>query len=152
MREKVKNRILLIIICFFTIVILIVSLKLNDNRIKNDLSLSQLEEYLTEINYEEISDYIIEQPSIIIYVSNSSKQSDKKFENLLKPIIRKYNLENDIVYINTNDTTIIDPIYQNSPELVIYKDGEITDIVDCTTLRSKKSIIKLLKERGVIND
>lgn len=152
MREKVKNRILLIIICFFTIVTLIVSLKLNDNRIKNDLSLSQLEEYLTEINYEEISDYIIEQPSIIIYVSNSSKQSDKKFENLLKPIIRKYNLENDIVYINTNDTTIIDPIYQNSPELVIYKDGEITDIVDCTTLRSKKSIIKLLKERGVIND
>ena len=152
MKENVKKKILLIIICIFTIAILIVSLKLNENRIKNDLSKSQMNEYLNEINYEEISNYIVEQPSIIIYVSNSSKQYNKKFENLFKPIIKKYNLENDIVYININDTTIVDPIYQNAPELVIYKDGEISDIVDCTTLDSKNSIINLLKERGVIND
>ena len=67
-------------------------------------------------------------------------------------IIKKYNLENEVIYININETTIIDPIYQNAPELVFYKDGAISDIIDCSTLKSKKSIINELKERSVIDD
>lgn len=152
MKEKNKKTTLFIVVCILTILILVIALKINDSRIKEELSQSQMDNYLTEINYEEISNYVIEQPSIIIYVSNSAQSNISNFENIFKPVIKKYNLENEIIYININDTTIIDPIYQNAPELVVYKDGEISDVIDCDALKTSSDIIKSLKERGIIND
>ena len=139
MKEQTKKNILLVFICIITLAVLFISLKINYNRINNDLSDSNIKGYLTEINYEEISTHVIEQPKSIIYVSNSSD-------------IKKYNLENDIIYININNKTIVDPIYQNAPELIFYKDGKIYDMIDCSTLSNKDKIIRALKERSVISD
>lgn len=152
MKEQTKKNILLVFICIITLAVLFISLKINYNRINNDLSDSNIKGYLTEINYEEISTHVIEQPKSIIYVSNSSDIKSKNFEKIFKNIIKKYNLENDIIYININNKTIVDPIYQNAPELIFYKDGKIYDMIDCSTLKTKNDIIKLLKERSVISD
>lgn len=152
MKEKTKNKILLIFICTITLIVLIISLKIHKNMQNNINSTSTIDKYLTEIKYEEISPHVVEQPNVIVYVSNSSDNSSVKFERYFSDVIRKYNLENDIIYININNVTIVDPIYQYAPELVFYKDGNISDIIDCNTLKNKKSIIKELKERGFIND
>lgn len=152
MKEQTKKNILLVFICIITLAVLFISLKINYNRINNDLSDSNIKGYLTEINYEEISTHVIEQPKSIIYVSNSSDIKSKNFEKIFKNIIKKYNLENDIIYININNKTIVDPIYQNAPELIFYKDGKIYDMIDCSTLKTKNDIIKVLKERSVISD
>ena len=82
MKEQTKKMILLIAICTVTIGILVVALKLNQNREENLLSESKIKNYLTEIKYDEISNHVIEQPSSVIYVSNSSEDSTKKFENI----------------------------------------------------------------------
>ena len=58
----------------------------------------------------------------------------------------------DIIIIRDNNTNIVDPFYQYAPELIFYKDGEVSDMIDCSTLKSKKDIIKELKERSVISD
>lgn len=152
MKEQTKKIILLIAICIVTIGILVVALKLNVNMKENLLSESKIKGYLTEINYEEISTHVIEQPKSIIYVSNSSDIKSKNFEKIFKTVIKKYNLENDIIYININNKTIVDPIYQNAPELIFYKDGKIYDMIDCSTLSNKDKIIMALKERSVISD
>lgn len=152
MKEQTKKNILLVFICIITLAVLFISLKINYNKINNDLSDSNIKGYLTEINYEEISTHVIEQPKSIIYVSNSSDIKSKNFEKIFKNIIKKYNLENDIIYININNKTIVDPIYQNAPELIFYKDGKIYDMIDCSTLKTKNDIIKVLKERSVISD
>lgn len=152
MKEQTKKIILLIAICIVTIGILVVALKLNVNMEENLLSESKIKGYLTEINYEEISTHVIEQPKSIIYVSNSSDIKSKNFEKIFKTVIKKYNLENDIIYININNKTIVDPIYQNAPELIFYKDGKIYDMIDCSTLSNKDKIIRALKERSVISD
>lgn len=152
MKEQTKKNILLVFICIITLAVLFISLKINYNKINNDLSDSNIKGYLTEINYEEISTHVIEQPKSIIYVSNSSDIKSKNFERIFKNIIKKYNLENDIIYININNKTIVDPIYQNAPELIFYKDGKIYDMIDCSTLKTKNDIIKVLKERSVISD
>ncbi len=152
MKEQTKKNILLVFICIITLAVLFISLKINYNRINNDLSDSNIKGYLTEINYEEISTHVIEQPKSIIYVSNSSDIKSKNFEKIFKNIIKKYNLENDIIYININNKTIVDSIYQNAPELIFYKDGKIYDMIDCSTLKTKNDIIKVLKERSVISD
>lgn len=152
MKEQTKKNILLVFICVITLAVLFICLKINYNKINNDLSLSSMKGYLTEINYEEISTHVIEQPKSIIYVSNSSDIKSKNFEKIFKTVIKKYNLENDIIYININNKTIVDPIYQNAPELIFYKDGKIYDMIDCSTLSSKDKVINVLKERSVISD
>lgn len=152
MKEKTKKTILLIAICLVTLMVLFIALKLNENRKQDLLSTSGMKDYLTEIKYDEIATHVIEQPNTIIYVSNSSDDSLYTFEKEFKTVIKKYNLENEIIYININDSVIVDPIYQNAPELVFYKDGQISDMIDCTTLKSSDEIINVLKERSVISD
>ena len=87
MKKQTKKMILLIAICTVTIGILVVALKLNQNREENLLSESKIKDYLTEIKYDEISNHVIEQPSSVIYVSNSSEDSTKKFENIFIPVV-----------------------------------------------------------------
>lgn len=152
MKEETKRLILLIAVCFATLMVLFVALKINANRNYNLSSTSSIDYYLTEVKYDGISNHIIENSNAIIYVSNSSEESSKIFEKKFKTVIKKYNLENEIVYININDTNIVDPLYQNAPELIFYKNGAVEDIIDCVTLKNYDSIVKELKERGVIND
>ncbi len=152
MKEETKRKILLGVICITTLVVLIVALKLNENRKEDELSTSKISNYLTEINYNEISTHVIEEPKAIIYVSNSREDDTKKFDDIFIPVIKEYNLGNEIIYININGTTIADPIYQYAPELVFYKDGKVSDVINLNTLKNKNDIIKLLKERSVIND
>lgn len=152
MKEQTKKVILLVVICVVTLGVLIVALKLHENKQNDLLSKSDISNYLTEINYEEIANHVVEQPSTIIYVSNSSEESTNNFDEIFIPVIKKYNLENDVIYININNGTIIDPVYQYAPELVFYEQGEISDIIDCTTLKTSNDVIKELEERSVIGD
>lgn len=152
MKEQTKKTILLIFICVITLAVLVVSLNIHKNRQDDLLSTSKISKYLTEIKYEEISTHVVEQPNAIIYVSNSEEDASIKFEDYFKTVVKKYNLENDVIYINIKDTTIVDPIYQYAPELVFYEDGEISDIIDCMNLKNDKDIVKVLKERSVIGD
>lgn len=152
MKEQTKKLILLIAVCFVTLMVLFIALKLNANRNYNLLSTSSIDKYLTEVKYDSISTHIIENSNAIIYVSNSSEESSKLFEKNFKKVIKKYNLENEIVYININDTNIVDPLYQNAPQLIFYKNGAVEDIIDCITLKTYDNIVKELEERSVIND
>lgn len=152
MKEKDKKLILLIIICLITLWILFSIIRIHNNREDNILSTSKIDKYLTEIRYDEIDTHIVEQPDTVIYVTNSSDNNIDSFERNFKKVIKRYNLENEIIYTNINDVNIIDPIYQYAPELIFYKSGEVSDIIDCTTLKTSKDIINILKERGVISD
>ncbi len=152
MKEQTKKVVLLVAICVVTLVVLIVVLKLHENKENNLLASSDISNYLTEINYDEIKNHVIEQPSAIIYVSNSSEESTKDFDKIFIPVIKEYNLENQIIYININETTLADPFYQNAPELVFYKDGEVSDVLDVSTLKTSDEIKKILTERSVIGD
>ena len=152
MKEHTKKVILLVTICVITLAILIIALKIHENKEDNMLSQSEVKNYLTEIKYEEIQNHVVEQPSIVIYVSNSSEDTTRNFDKIFVPVIKKYNLENEIIYININDTTIVDPLYQNAPELIFYKDGEVSDMLDVSTFKSSNDVITALKERSVISD
>lgn len=152
MKEQTKRTILFIIISILTLVLLFTAIKLNENRRYDKLSTSKVNKYLTEIKYNNISTYIIEQPNAVIYVSNSSEEETRNFEKLFIPVIKKYNLESSITFININNTTIGDPFYQNAPELIFYENGNIKDVIDVSIYKNKKELIKILEERSVIGD
>ena len=107
MKEYTKKVILLIVLSLFTLLVLFITLRLNYKRQEDMLSKSSISKYLTEIKYDNISSYLVEQPSIIIYVSNSSLGSSNEFEKKFIPVIIKYNLENEFVYININVILIV---------------------------------------------
>ena len=152
MNEKTKKIILYVLLCVVTLGILFGAIRLNKNRIDNILSESYIIDYLTEIKYEEIDSYILEQPNAIIYVSNSKEEDSRNFERKFSKLIKKYNLENQIVYININNTNLADINFQNAPVLIFYDNKEVFDMIDCTTLKNEKSISKALEERKIIND
>ena len=152
MKKKKKKVILLVVICVFTLAVLIVALKLHENRENNLLAKSDISNYLTEINYDEIENHVIEQPSAIIYVSNSSEEKTIDFEKIFIPVIKEYNLENDIIYININETTIANPFYQNAPELIFYENAEVKDVIDVSALNKSSEVEEIFKERSVIGD
>ena len=58
MKEKNKKIVLFIVMCLFTLFALLVALKLYNNKKQNDLSVSKIDSYLTEIKYEEINSYV----------------------------------------------------------------------------------------------
>ena len=152
MKDYTKKIILLVFILMVTLFLNFISLRIYSKRLDNLNSTSNIKKYLTEINYDEISTHLIEVPNSIIYVSNSSDDKSTAFEKEFIKVIKKYNLENEIIYININNENIVEPFYQNAPQLLFYKDSSINDIVDCSVLKSKKDIINILNERGVIGD
>lgn len=152
MKQELKNKILLVIICVFTLLILFFALKISEKSNNEKLNDSVISKYLSEVKYEGINDFVLEYPNIIIYVSNSKSNESRKFEKNLAKIIKKYNLENEMIYININDVNIVDPIYQNAPQFIFYNDGNVSEIVNCAILDTKDDIISILKERSVIYD
>ncbi len=152
MKEETKKQILVIIICLLTMFLVVIALMLNARRNDNIAANSMIDGYLSEIKYEEITNHVVEKPDAVIYVTNSADEKSKKFDKMFQKVIKKNNLENEIVYVNVNDANIIDPIYTTAPELVFYSEGAISDIIDATTLKNDKEITKALKERSVIVD
>lgn len=152
MKQELKNKILLAIICIFTLFVLFFALRISEKGNDEKLNDSVISKYLSEVKYEGINDFVLEYPNIIIYVSNSKNNESRKFEKKLAKIIKKYNLENEMIYININNLNIVDPIYQNAPQFIFYNNGNVSEIVNCSILNTKADIINILKERSVIYD
>ena len=152
MKEKNKKLVLYIVLCVLSLVAVFVCVRTYDNYLDSLNSKSYISDYLSEVKYEDIDNHIVEVPNAIVYVSNSSNKKSTSFEKVFAKVIKKYNLENNITYININGAKIVDQLYQNSPELVFYENGSVKEIVDVSSLNSENKIIKMLKERSVIND
>jgi len=67
------------------------------------LNIPILDKYMEVINYNELDDYLIENPNTVIYVSvlenNQIREFEKKFKNLLKNNM----LDKDILYMDITD-------------------------------------------------
>ena len=152
MKEKNKKLILYIVLCVLSLVVIFVCVRTYDNYLESLNSKSYISDYLSEVKYEDINNHIVEVPNTIVYVSNSSSKDCTSFEKMFANLIKKYNLENNIIYININNAKIVDQLYQNSPELVFYENGNVKEVVNLSSLDSVEKIINMLKERSVIND
>ena len=58
---------------------------------------------LAEITSEELEHYLLENPTIVIYMCTSSDMLCRNFEKDFKKLIEKENLQEEIVYLNLSD-------------------------------------------------
>lgn len=163
MKNKIsKNYIILGLILIITIIITTYFFKWYNTYQESKLNTMILDEYLQVIRYNELEDYLMENKDAIIYISKLRNQEIRTFEKKFKNLIIKYNLNNDILYLNTTDeidsSFNVESITKNNsikdlPLLIIYKDGKIYNIYNIKENNYNINLlINYFKEEGIIND
>lgn len=97
---------------------------------------------LSEITNEEITHYILENPTTVIYMCTSSDDVCRQYEKGLKKLIHNTNLSEYIVYLNLSEINQDEFVEQfnntypykvklttSYPAFVVFEDGEIKYIL-----------------------
>lgn len=71
----------------------------NESKINKPL----LNEYMDVINYNEIDNYLVENPNSIIYVSVLENKEIREFEKEFKKSFKKHMIKKDILYLDLTD-------------------------------------------------
>ena len=99
-----KNYIILGVVIIVTLLILYYFLMWIDAYNETKLNKPILNKYMEVINYNELSDYLIENPDTIIYVSVLEDKEIREFEKKVKVLFKKHEIDKEILYLDiTND-------------------------------------------------
>lgn len=133
----VKNYVIAVIIMIITILATLIAASIYLDSV--DINSKEYLNTLSEIKFDEIDNYIIEAHDVIIYITDS-ESSNKVVDREFERIINKYNLNQDVVYLNLNG--LDESLYNvfalkyningtiNSNTLLIFKDGTLTKTIN----------------------
>lgn len=128
---------------------------------------SVIKDVAREINIDEISNYTLESPKFILYVSSGGDLDIKDFENNFKKLIKRLDIEDDIIYLNMDN--VYDDIYSrlnsfsknekvgsliinSTSSLYVFEDGNIVGVLNNINNYSDKNIESFMKKWGFIGD
>lgn len=131
-----KNYFVLLVIVIITIIL---TLYLSSVYKEKNKTTTVMHEYISEITEKELTDYIIEKPIIFMYISDKFDLTNDQFEEDLKKEIKKNNLKDYFVYLNSSELTTefinffktnynLEIDVNKTPILVLINDGEVKDI------------------------
>ena len=127
---------------------------------------SVIKDVTREINVDEISNYTLESPKFMLYVSSGVDADVKDFENNFKKLIEKFELSEDILYLNIDNVNydlysnlkgfayndkISSLIFESKASLYVFSDGKIVGVLNNINDFSDKHIQSFLKKWGFIN-
>lgn len=110
-----------------------------DNYKETMLNMPILDKYMDMINYNELDDYLVENPDSIIYVSVLENSDIREFEKKIKNAYRKNDIDKKILYMNITDDIknigvdeyqIGDVSILNVPVIVVFDGGNLKQIYD----------------------
>lgn len=97
---------------------------------------------LSEITTEEIDHYISENPTIMLYACTSSDTKCRNFEKDLKKLVKREQLQEELVYINITqeEKEVFHELFNekyksrfkltnNYPALIVFDEGKITHML-----------------------
>ena len=110
---------------------------------------------VSEINTNEIYNYIRENGELILYICTSNNKNCRNFEKEFGPLIKERELENEITYLNLNNVKkkssfikefnkFYDTKVLGYPSLVLFEEGKVKDILTVKTDKELK--IEQVKE------
>ena len=138
----VKNYIILGGIIVVTLFILYYFYCLVDVYKESKINIPILDKYMMVINYNELDNYIVENPNTIVYVSVLENEEIRGFEKKLKNKYKSNSVNNEILYMNiTNElkdknikNEMVNEYYLNSlnitdvPCVLVFNEGILTSI------------------------
>lgn len=135
----------------------------NENKINKPI----LDKYMEVINYNELDNYITENPNSIIYVSVLENEKIRNFEKKLKNVLKNKEMDSMILYLDITDDIkkrnvkkeMIDRFSINSismvdvPCVLVIKDGKLNSIYSVTANNySVDKFENFIDSVGEIND
>ena len=101
-----------------------------------------LDKYMEVINYNELNDYLIENPDTIIYVSVLEDKDIRVFEKKVKLLLKKHEINRDILYMDITNEFMSKNLKEEMknkyavglfnitdvPLLIVFEDGVVREI------------------------
>lgn len=155
-----KNYFIVGVIFVLTVTIVLYVATLYKNTKINDKK-SIISTYLFNVNVDELDNYLLENPDVVIYWANSEDFENEKFEKKIKKFIVKKDLQKQFVFLdvkNINDDEIqkIEESHLSEkiknisldiyPLILIIKDGKINEVIK---LNDQNMDIDYLEEKFV---
>lgn len=145
MKRKIpkKNYVIVVIMAIVVIALVFYLAKLYTNATLNKNS-SVISNYLSNVTLEEMDNYLLENPDVIVYWADREDLTNEKFEKQLKKYIVKNNLQKYFVFVDIKDIDVkeIESIsnkylskkiknvnLETKPSLLIIEDSKIVEVV-----------------------
>lgn len=140
-----KNYLIVVLMAIVVAALVLYLAKLYTNS-NIDQKHSLMSNYLSNVTIQELDNYLLENPNIIIYWADNEELSNNRLENDLKKYLIEHDLQRNIIFINTHDLTVdeinnVADKYLNSelknknikletiPNLLWVEDGKIVDVL-----------------------
>ena len=138
----IKNYIILGVVLFITMLILYYFYCWVDVYKESKINIPIMDKYMSVINYNELDNYIVENPDTIIYVSVLEDEKIRGFEKEFKNKYKNKEIENELLYMNITDDIkdmdirdeMVSKYSINSldmtdvPSLLVFNNGELSSI------------------------
>ena len=138
----IKNYIILGVVLFITMLILYYFYCWVDVYKESKINIPIMDKYMSVINYNELDNYIVENPDTIIYVSVLEDEKIRGFEKEFKNKYKNKEIENELLYMNITDDIknknikdeMVLKYFVNSlnmtdvPCILVFSDGKISSI------------------------
>lgn len=125
-----------------------------------------MDEYIQKINYNELSNYLIENKSTVIYSSVVGSQKTSNFEKKFVKVIQDNSLKNSILYLDLTEVvknkTIKKELLEKYPELnnnikdpliIIFNNDKVIRIYNIKDNNYNiDSLIEFLEKEDIIYD
>ncbi len=162
-----KNYILLAAVLTATIILVIYFYMWYSNYQDSRLNTPIIDKYMQVLNYNELSNYLIENKDCVIYTSSLNNEEIRNFEKDFRKLIISNSLQGKIIYLDLtselDDKNIkkeIKETYQKAeddmtsvPSIIIFKDRMIDSIYNIQkTDYDINSLEEYLIQKGVIDD
>jgi len=109
---------------------------------ESKINIPIMDKYMTVINYNELEDYLVENPNTIVYVSVLENDTIREFEKKLKIKYKNNEIDNDLLYMNITDDiknsnirnemnnkySLNNLSMTNVPVVLVFKDGLLKSI------------------------
>ena len=137
-----KNYVFLGVLILVTLLILYYFYMWVDVYKESKINIPIMDRYMSVINYNELDNYIVENPDTIVYVSVLEDEKIREFEKQFKNKYKGNEIEKDILYMNITDdikdksikNDMISRYSVNSlnitdvPCVLVFSDGKISSI------------------------
>ena len=143
--NKLRNYLLLLFLFIFCMVIVIYLCqiyKINDEEKKKTPVISGA---LSEIYYEDLEHYLMDNPTVVLYLCTANDDVCRSFERDFKKLLKKKEYNDQIIYLNLtdleqevfvkdfNDTYVYkEKVTVDYPAFVLFEDGRIKAILQGT--------------------
>ena len=133
---EAKNYLILFIMLLGVVIITFAGANFYNNSLKKT---SEIYKYASKISRKELKQYLDENSSVIIYISDKYDLTKENEEKYLKDKIVEYNLYNNFIYVDKkefneallkyfNDNYYVRIDMNRMPIIIIYNDDKITNI------------------------